>query len=167
MASTAACFSVFVQISSKVALSTQSPSHLGHSWTFEGPTNTDAIFVRQRGQGRGFVSASSIRFTGLPQWEQNLAPSNTRPKQRGQATVARRAPQCSHREESAEAGAPHIGQFSVSAGILSGYFGSLDFFHQARMPGHPTALTVSRPFERSRVGSGTDYRSVLKLYFTD
>jgi hypothetical protein len=39
------------------------------------------------------------------------------PKQDGQATVASRAPQCSHWVQSDEAGAPHIGQFRVSAGI--------------------------------------------------
>jgi hypothetical protein len=42
---------------------------------------------------------------------------NIIPKQEGQATVASRAPQWSHRGESEEAAAPHIGQLSVSAGM--------------------------------------------------
>jgi excisionase family DNA binding protein len=42
---------------------------------------------------------------------------NIIPKHDGQATVARRAPQWSHREASLEAGAPHIGHFSVSTGV--------------------------------------------------
>jgi hypothetical protein len=40
------------------------------------------------------------------------------PKHFGQATVASRAPQWSQRVASVEAGAPHIGQFSVSAGMV-------------------------------------------------
>lgn len=39
------------------------------------------------------------------------------PKQDGQATVARRAPQWSHCVDCGEAGEPHIGQLSVSASI--------------------------------------------------
>jgi hypothetical protein len=39
------------------------------------------------------------------------------PKQEGQATVARRAPQCSQHEASLVAAAPHIGQFKLSACI--------------------------------------------------
>jgi hypothetical protein len=42
---------------------------------------------------------------------------NIMPKQEGQATVARRAPQCSQRAESVCAGAPQEGQLRVSAGI--------------------------------------------------
>jgi hypothetical protein len=42
---------------------------------------------------------------------------NIIPKQEGHATVASRAPQWSHRDESVEAAAPHIGQLSVSAGM--------------------------------------------------
>jgi hypothetical protein len=42
---------------------------------------------------------------------------NIIPKHFGQATVASRAPQCSHTAESVETVAPHDGQFSVSAGM--------------------------------------------------
>jgi hypothetical protein len=43
---------------------------------------------------------------------------NIIPKHDGQAMVARRAPQCSHRGASVAADAPHMGQFSVSAGMV-------------------------------------------------
>ena len=48
-----------------------------------------------------------------------LAQQSGNSKQEGQATVARRAPQCSQRVASLVAAAPHIGQFRVSAGITS------------------------------------------------
>jgi hypothetical protein len=63
-------------------------------------------------------SATSVRATLAPQWEQNFAPTNIIPKQDGQATVASLAPQCSQQGESEAAAAPHIGQLSVSAGIV-------------------------------------------------
>jgi hypothetical protein len=42
---------------------------------------------------------------------------NIIPKHDGQATVARRAPQCSQLVASVAAAAPHIGHFKVSTGI--------------------------------------------------
>jgi hypothetical protein len=57
---------------------------------------------------------------------------NIIPKQDGQATVARRAPQCSHREASVAAAAPHIGQLKVSAGIKN--FRHLNTFPNANKP---------------------------------
>jgi hypothetical protein len=70
-----------------------------------------------------------------PQCEQNFSPANINPKHDGQATVASRAPQCSHRAASVEAAAPHIGQFSVSAGMIS--------FHNSlfNIPDSPSAIT--------------------------
>jgi hypothetical protein len=59
-----------------------------------------------------------VRAMAAPQWEQNLAPANTIPKQDGHATIARRAPQCSHALAPAETGAPHIGQLRFSAGVV-------------------------------------------------
>src|SRR5579872_2882406 len=64
------------------------------------------------------ASAPSVRSTLAPQCEQNLAPSKIIPKQEGQATVASRAPQCAHEVASEAAGAPHIGQFNVSASMV-------------------------------------------------
>jgi hypothetical protein len=64
------------------------------------------------------AASTSVRSTRAPQCEQNFAPRKIIPKQEGQATVASRAPQCSHRLASLEAGAPHIGQLSVWAGII-------------------------------------------------
>jgi hypothetical protein len=74
--------------------------------------------TRQRGQSSCVSAATSVRSAFAPQWEQNFAPTNIIPKQEGQATVASRAPQCSHCVESDEAAAPHIGQLSVSASIV-------------------------------------------------
>jgi len=79
---------------------------------------TDSIPTLQRGQISFVVAATSVRSALAPQWEQNLAPTNIIPKQEGHAMVASRAPQCSQRGESDEAAAPHIGQLSVSAGIV-------------------------------------------------
>jgi len=73
----------------------------------------------QRGQSWEVTGETSVRSARAPQCEQNLAPKNINPKQEGQATVASRAPQCSQRGASVEAEAPHIGQLSVSTGILS------------------------------------------------
>jgi hypothetical protein len=75
--------------------------------------------VRQRGQTSVVPAATSVRFGFAPQWEQNFAPKNIMPKQDGQAMVASRAPQCSQRVASEDAAAPHMGQFSVSAGIVN------------------------------------------------
>jgi hypothetical protein len=52
-----------------------------------------------------------------PQWGQNFWPRNIIPKQEGQATVARRAPQCSQQVASLAAAAPHMGQLRVAAAI--------------------------------------------------
>jgi hypothetical protein len=79
---------------------------------------TASIPTRQRGQISWVPSGTSVRSALAPQWEQNFAPTNIIPKQEGQATVASRAPQCSHCVESEEAAAPHIGQLSVSASIV-------------------------------------------------
>src|SRR5207247_1805983 len=65
----------------------------------------------------GAAPAASVRSALAPQCEQNFAPTNIIPKHEGHATVASRAPQCSHWVASVEAGAPHIGQLSVSACI--------------------------------------------------
>jgi hypothetical protein len=62
------------------------------------------------------VAETSVRAALAPQCEQNFSPMNIMPKQDGQATVARRAPQCSQRVAALEAAAPHMGQLSVSAG---------------------------------------------------
>jgi hypothetical protein len=67
----------------------------------------------QRGHSRLSALSVSLRAALDPQCEQNFAPWNINPKQEGQETVARRAPQCSHCGDSDEAGAPHIGQFKV------------------------------------------------------
>jgi len=53
-----------------------------------------------------------------PQWGQNCWPENIMPKQEGQDTVARRAPQCAQQVASVAAAAPHIGQFKVAASII-------------------------------------------------
>ncbi len=83
-----------------------------------------SMFVLHRGHGAGFASSVGLSRSPLaPQCGQNFWPMNIIPKQDGQATVARRAPQCSHFEASVAAAAPHIGQLKVSAGITS--------FHQS------------------------------------
>jgi hypothetical protein len=71
----------------------------------------------QRGHNWPVASLTSVRSAFAPQWEQNFSPTNIIPKQDGQATVARRAPQWSQRVASVEAGAPHMGHLRVSAGI--------------------------------------------------
>src|SRR5205809_447157 len=80
---------------------------------------TAFISTWQRGQSSGGAPGISVRAACAPQCEQNFAPTNIIPKQEGQATVAKRAPQWSQEVESVEAGDPHIGQFSVSASIDS------------------------------------------------
>jgi hypothetical protein len=57
------------------------------------------------------------------------------PKQEGQATVARRAPQCSQCVASLVAAAPHIGQFKVSAGMESQVIAASD-----NVPGMASAV---------------------------
>jgi hypothetical protein len=72
-----------------------------------------------RGQSSWSGSAISSRSTFAPQWEQNFAPLKISPKHDGHATVASRAPQCSHTVASDLAGAPHIGQLRVTASICN------------------------------------------------
>jgi len=76
------------------------------------------MFILHRGQSSRSAAVNSVRFIAAPQWEQNFAPWNIIPKQDGHAMVASRAPQCSHFVALDEADAPHIGQFSVSAGMV-------------------------------------------------
>jgi hypothetical protein len=82
---------------------------------------TALISMLQRGQRNAPAPETSSRAALAPQCEQNFDPMNIMPKQEGHAMVARRAPQCSHRLESLDAEAPHIGQFKVSActGVIS------------------------------------------------
>jgi hypothetical protein len=54
-----------------------------------------------------------------PQCWQNFEPVKIMPKHEGQATVARRAPQCSHAVAALAQGAPHIGQLSVEASMIA------------------------------------------------
>ena len=120
MPRTAACFSRSAQISWNVSASIQMPSHLVHSQevrvsdlyglqNFHGHAGKDG----PQPQGR---CPSDPPFA--PQCEQNFAPSKIIPKHEGHATVASRAPQCSHEVASEAAGAPHIGQFNVSACMI-------------------------------------------------
>lgn len=115
MPSTAACFSRSAQICSNDAVSAQIPSHFGHSRRLLVPTATASSGTLHRGQSCFCAPSNSVRCAGAPQCEQNFAPRNMRPKQDGQAMVARRAPQCSQRVASLAAAAPHIGQLSVCA----------------------------------------------------
>src|ERR1700677_1599880 len=115
MPSTAACFSRSAQICRNVSSSAQMPSHCGHSCRLLPPITTAFIPTLQRGHISWAASATSCRSAFAPQCEQNFAPANISPKQDGHATVANRAPQCSHCVASLAAGAPHIGQFNVSA----------------------------------------------------
>ena len=80
------------------------------------------MFTRQRGQSWRAGAEASARWARAPQWEQNFAPKNIMPKQAGQAMVARRAPQWSHRVAALEAAAPHMGQLSDWADIASMVF---------------------------------------------
>src|SRR5882762_2934664 len=91
------------------------PSQRGHSRRLVFPMTTASMFTQHRGHSRRASGGTSSRSTFAPQWEQNFAPRNIIPKQDGQATVASRAPQCSHRVASVAAEAPHIGQLSVWA----------------------------------------------------
>jgi hypothetical protein len=75
--------------------------------------------VRHRGQHTVVGEEGSSGTALAPQWEQNFSPANIIPKQHGQATVASCAPQCAQLVVSVDAGAPHMGQLSVSAGIDS------------------------------------------------
>src|SRR5258706_9857863 len=93
------------------------PSQRGHSRKSVFPMTTAFISTRQRGQSSGGAPGISVRAAWAPQCEQNFEPTNIMPKQEGQATVARRAPQWSQRVASVEAEAPHIGHLSVSASI--------------------------------------------------
>jgi hypothetical protein len=113
-----ACFSRSAQICSTDAVSAHSPWQPGHSRKLVVPRTTGFISVRQRGQGSGLFSSTSFLSSFAPQCEQNLEPTKVIPKQAGQATVARRAPQCSQRVASLEAEAPHMGQFNVSADMI-------------------------------------------------
>src|SRR5271170_1253857 len=108
MPSTAACCSWSAQICCTESASAQTPSHCGHSSKCALPITTACISKLQRGQSSGASAASSVQSAFAPQWEQNFEPTNIIPKHEGQATVASRAPQCSHRGESGEAAAPHI-----------------------------------------------------------
>jgi hypothetical protein len=117
MPGTGACFSWSAQICRNESESTQAPSQRGHSRKLAPPTTTAFICARHRGQSSGDAAGVSTGAAFAPQWEQNLSPTNISPKQEGQATVARRAPQCSQRAASVDAGAPHMGHLSVSAGI--------------------------------------------------
>jgi hypothetical protein len=79
---------------------------------------TAFISARQRGHDLPLRLSLSVQSTFAPQCEQNFAPLKIMPKHDGHPTVASRAPQCSHNGESKLAtGAPHIGQFSVSADV--------------------------------------------------
>jgi hypothetical protein len=57
---------------------------------------------------------------------------NIIPKHFGQATVASRAPQCSHTAASVETVAPHDGHFSVSAGMGISFHNSLFTFQNSQ-----------------------------------
>src|SRR5439155_21353877 len=105
---TAACPWRLAQICSSEAVSAQIPSHRAHSRKVAPPITTAFMADWQRGQSCRVWAAASGRAAGEPQWEQNFSPTTIYPKQEGQATVARRAPQCSHRTASVEAAAPHI-----------------------------------------------------------
>src|SRR5581483_6492926 len=96
MPRTTDCFSRSAQICSKVALSSQMPSHLAHSSSLTPPKVTAPIGTLQWGQLRAVSVSGAGCSTFAPQCEQNLEPSNTRPKHEGQAMVASRAPQWSH-----------------------------------------------------------------------
>jgi hypothetical protein len=76
------------------------------------------MLARQDGQRIGWAPDFSERLRATPQYGQKAAPSNSRPKQDGQLTVASLARQYSHRAASGAAGAPQLGHRSVEAGCL-------------------------------------------------
>src|SRR5580704_1680978 len=115
---TAACVSRSAQIRCRVSTSSQMPSHVPHSKRCVVPTLTFFKAALHRGQSRVSEAAASLRSPLAPQCEQNFAPANIIPKQNGQATVARPAPQKLQRVESDETAAPHEGQRSVSTGMV-------------------------------------------------
>jgi hypothetical protein len=103
---------------SKAADSIHVPSQRLHSSRSTSPTRTHRMWSRHPGHLIVCCSGCSDRLRAAPQYGQKAAPSNSRPKQTGQPTVASCAWQYSHRAASGVAGAPQLGHRSVEGSRL-------------------------------------------------
>ena len=80
------------EISSRL-VSSQMPKQRPHSLSSVSPSLTRSSGTEQSGQLSPVSPSTGPRDAAAPQWGQCLLPANIMPKQDGQATVARRAPQ--------------------------------------------------------------------------